>query len=979
MRIIPYRKVSALDVLLKELRTPEARFVVPSRRDREWWKVRAGRFEFGLTLKEEDTLWNWEDVYADLCSFFEIEPLRQIDPPDHRLILSYIVKKHLRAYPDLLKDWPGIARQGFIDLLSDDIRELLNEAVSEEQLEAALENEKTTSKVLPALYRSYTAYLAQNRLMDSAQIPTMAQKLLQKKGLESWLNGKHFVFVGFLSFTHGQLEFIKTLLTQGAEMTILQPATDLSALQDAAKQMENAQLDALDDSSGKLIALCVSDYSLETEALARLLALWHTGESLPEKNDEPFPGFENIAVMIPPKRLNALEASLHRYRIPYTLARGRSLDQTLFGKSLTSLWLAWTQGLETQETALALGQACLAGFAFSIDEAIKSGARGLKGWESYLKSLDEKAVTIRERKNAKRAFKALKTTARFFHTVDKGTTPINLFKALFAFISTPDLWMDALSAITEHAPDLDESLRETAFSIMEVEKKCLALQELQPDLGEASEAILSGKEAFDYLQNWSKDTLIQPSPSIVGAMMVYTAPPPILASYRAWIMTDITQRDWPGIINSSPLLDIHEREAVKACSAYLPSLHDKRLQKEALFRRMLQTGETLTMVYRSATDEEGRPTGTTAFLSSFLSDNPSWRYSEPPAIGMPQLLPQPGGLYFPEIEVIDNSEQEQYRVPVLNDERPGLRLAVSDLYDLLDCPMRYWLRRNARLREREQKIWSDADAGRFTHKLWENIWRRRIETGTPLSLLALEEWQEALRVPEAYSPFASMLKDRRFERHRSYLQFYMERLALLQDQILQRLSETGLKHSKLLLEDELLLEWNTNGVTFSGRCDRIEIFENRCAVIIDYKMGKSHSYEKKLSNLMQRRYLNTSFETFKHGLQLSAYALLYSSVTPEHTVSGVGFLGHRDGNLAGTFSPPYHQCYMPASSKSSSSLSARIDEAQEALRCAADILKNGRYEPCYLSESCSFCDMKGICRKGKIQGEWEDNDEQPDE
>jgi hypothetical protein len=47
VRIIPYRKVSDLDVLLKGSLGKAARFIVPSRRDRDWWRLRAGLQDFG--------------------------------------------------------------------------------------------------------------------------------------------------------------------------------------------------------------------------------------------------------------------------------------------------------------------------------------------------------------------------------------------------------------------------------------------------------------------------------------------------------------------------------------------------------------------------------------------------------------------------------------------------------------------------------------------------------------------------------------------------------------------------------------------------------------------------------------------------------------------------------------------------------------------------------------------------------------------
>jgi hypothetical protein len=136
---------------------------------------------------------------------------------------------------------------------------------------------------------------------------------------------------------------------------------------------------------------------------------------------------------------------------------------------------------------------------------------------------------------------------------------------------------------------------------------------------------------------------------------------------------------------------------------------------------------------------------------------------------------------------------------------------------------------------------------------------------------------------------------------------------------------------------------------------------------MDYKWGRSASYEKKLPDLLSRRYLSTRYEAFKYGLQLSAYALMYAAAHPEHRVVGVGFLGHKDGGLAGTFESPVAGCYLP--DKKSASIETRANEVSEALKCAAAILKSRRYEPCYVAESCRYCGVKGICRKGELRGD----------
>jgi RecB family exonuclease len=963
-----------------------ARFVVPSRRDRDWWRLRAGLRDFGLE-GDDPHLWNWEDLYNDLCAFLDLPPLRQIDPPDHRLILSHVVSEFLREEafkkqgPSLLELWPGLARSGFLDVLSDDIRELINEAVSVEQLSVTQADDKPTSEVLPRLYERYLVYLRENRLLNSAQIPLAARELLEEGGSAHWAQDKIFAFVGFMSFTHGQLTCLNKIEEFcREEVIIFKPAAELENFQDATRQLAGGRtwVDDPPPAAGKVVSLSASEHSLEPEMVARALALWHGGTGFLSENGGAFPGFGAIGMSVPAPRLAAMEAALRRYRIPYSLARGRSIDQTLLGTTLRNLWTTWIQGLDPYDTALLLAQPCLAGADFAVDAAVRAGPRGVQGWKDYLEQMENNTKDPRKKRNAVKAFRAFKALTRFCRTMERGAPPANLFRALHIFLSVPGLWADALTDFPTNSPDLDDSLRELAASASEVEAKYLSLRELLPDLGAAGKITLKGKEAMDYLSSWSEDTRVQASPPVGGAVVLHVGPPPILASYPVWIMTDVTQKNWPGIIRSSPLLDAPEREAMAAASAYLPSIHDKHMQKEALFRRLLQTGDVLTITSRSETDEEGRPSNGTSFMEPFIADMKLWQHVEAPRVGIGDLMPGGGGGHFSDIEV-DVSEKSERGMPVAHDgAKTDPRLPVSSLYELLDCPLRYWLKRHARLKERDTSLFSDAEAGRLTHALWESVWRRWQETRRPLPLLVDEEWKmisspsssSSSSLPESaedyYSLFDRLLRDRRLVRHRESMKFYVARLAQVQQGVLDRLEAQGLRHSSICAETELK-PYEVGGAAFTGRCDRVEVFDDSCAVIIDYKWGRSASYEKKLPDLLSRRYLSTQYEVFKYGLQLSAYALMYAAAHPEHRVVGVGFLGHKDGGLTGTFEYPVTECYLPG--KKSASIETRANEVLEALNCAAAILKSRRYEPCYIAESCRYCDVKGICRKGELRGD----------
>jgi hypothetical protein len=1004
VRVVPYRKVSGLDALLREqLREENAAwkkmcFIVPSRRDRGWWRKRAGLSDFGPAVRagsggtpDRVLLWNWEDLYGDVCAFFGIRRLRQIDPPDHRLVLSHIVAAFLKEQggrkrrkvnrgndeepsAGVLESWPGLSRPGFVDILTDDIRELINEAVSPDQLAVTEDDGSPTSKVLPELYRRYLAYLAENSLMDSAQIPLMALSLLGD-GAKDWAEERRFTFAGFMSFTGGQLALVRRIEELCLEdVTVFKPAAELEEFQDATWQLRGKTWEEDPPlSPGTVASFSVSEPGLEQEAAARQIALWYAGKGPlaaltgPEGQAFPFPGFGALGMTTPAQRLPALESALRRYRIPYSLARGRSVAQTLLGTTLGPLWTAWIQGLEPYETALLLAQPWT-GSNFPIDEAVRAGPRGVKGWEAYLKGPHGEFP---------KALKAFKALVRFCRALEKGAPPAGLLDALHVFLTAPGLWLSALANFSAEEPDLDETLRELSASVTEVDAKRAALQELQPDLGPAGGGVLKGKEAVHFLTSWCEETLVRPSPPLAGAVALYAGPPPILASYPVWIMTDVTQKNWPGAIRSSPLLDAPERERMSAASAHLPSLHDKRVQKEALFRRLLQTGDALTVAFRSVTDENGRPAGKVSFMESFFADMKLWEHVEFPTLGAGDLTP--GGAppdepayCFTEIEPGPDRGARRF-TPAARSEAVRERFPVSDLSELLDCPLRYWLRREARLKERSTALFSAAEAGLLTHKIWEKVWLRREEEGDGPSLaeLAAGEWRRVLAVGEDYAPFGRMLRDPRLKRHIRDMEFYVMRLAGVQDRILECLAASGTRRVSLRVEADLT-PYELDGVTFVGRCDRMEVFEDG-VVIVDYKWGKSASYDGGLPGLAARRHLAEFLpperKSFSRGLQLSAYALMHSSAA---RVAGVGFLGHRDGGVAGTFEPPA-LCYAEAGGAGKSaggvSLAERMEEAREAMRCAAGILKAGRYEPFHAAKTCTYCDMKGVCRRGEMYGE----------
>lgn len=985
MRVIPYLRVSEIDTLMRSFLPlgEDVRFVVPSRRDRSWWRDRTGNDAFGPDDAAVDELWNWQELYENVCAFCEARPLRAIEPPDHRLILTHLLREHLEENPTLLSLWPGLGRSGFLDILSEDVRELLNEAVLPEQAEAALPGEDPTARVLPGIYRRYLEYLDANGLMDSAQICTATVALLEREPLP-WGEDLTIVLAGFLSFTQAQLRLIRTLNRQCREVVVLKPDAALPDFHDAARQLELLTWEeAPQRTPGHLLQLRVSECELEAEAVARLLALWSAGKGpLTEEND--FPGFGAIAIMLPSDGEEDTEEALNRYGIPHTSVQGISIDQTLPGRALASIWSLWIQDLPTYETALFLTQPCLAGDTLSVAEALRAGPRGLESWRAWLKARDDSGGT--QKGESRTALKALSALERFCKVLHRGGTPSELMGAFHRFLTEKGLWLDRLMALPLHYPELDGAIRTTAFAIESVHEKFLALRELLPDIGPAGRTPLKKDAAVEFLLNWCRETRIRPEPPLSGAVTLYPGPPPVLASHPIWIMLGVTQRNWPGHIAGSPLLGAAERERLAEAEAWLPSIQDKHLQREALFRRLAQTGEELTLLSRAELDENGRPLPETPFLERFTRDM-GWSLKTLPPVGMDILLPNDGHL-FPRVDAAPGD-----RVPYLDpaigpDREPEPTLAVSALQTLLECPLRYWLQQRARLRERPLGLASAADWGSLAHRFWERVWRQFGNGNGPLPAIVASEWQRLVSAEEDYGTFGRLIRDRRLARRLEILHFRVLRLATLQERLLQRLEQAGFRHRAVLLEEDATLSLQIGEVRFSGRCDRLEILEDGDgrlhAVITDYKAGRSTRYEEGMKDLKRYPWHRGGPEKFLRGLQLSAYALMYTPQGTGADLAGVGILGHQDGGLAGTFSGALQALYTPdraeGSQKDGCTLDERREEARYAMTCAARLLKAGRFAPFYDSPACRYCGMKGICRRGEVVGEaLNAEDEPPDE
>lgn len=950
----------------------ELRFVVPSRKDKRLFPGH-----------ERLTVWTWQDIYEDIV--VPDNRKRTLSPPDHLLILRSILDGSLSRHSDKVKSLPGLKRPGFLTVLSSDIRELLNEAVSPGQMLYSEESDNPAEFLLPEIYSEYLAYLDGTKLLDSSQVYSSAYYAVREN--QDWGKNYTVIFAGFLSFNHSQLLLVQAIRDRCRETVIVKPEANIKGFHDAGSQLwdsehygEYSSFTQRTVSAGRILEIPSAEPSLEPEIIARTLALWSAGKW---QEGGKFPGFDAIALMIDEGREKSFAEAFARYGVPCSFMDGVTIDSTLPGKILSSLRTLSTRQFPTYDTAIFLTQPCFAGSDFPVRDAYVAGRSGLERWREYLqdKCEEDKDPVFRT------ALTAIEAAGNLCTFLEAKHTPAQIMAAFSKFLQTPGLWLERDDDISPF-PELDEAMRFTASAIETVCDKVTALSELLPDLGRVKDEGLSGEDAYSFLEDWCKNSHVRPPVQLSNSVRIFSGTPPVLSSFSVWIMSGITQKSWSPKEKASPLLGNEERNRLNENGAYLPRTKEKAQQHEALFRRLIMTGEDMTMVSRPLLDNEGRPVSESPFLPKFLHDLPEWKMKTLKSEGINILLGS-DGYTFPEI---DAGERLHREIPRVNHQAKFV--GASDIQELLECPLLWYQRRKAGLYQPASELVSPAEWGKMLHAYWESVWRiyrsDMAAPGTHFVEAAKSEWYKLINVGEddgTYGKFHKLVRDSRLSRRLEAVAFRANRLAGIQGEILDAIHK-NYAHESILLEDEAHLMSEIGGVKFLGQCDRIEILRRndgtRSALIADYKEGRmsAKSYDDGMKNIAGKSWNPDPARTkFSHGLQLSLYTAMFREKYG-YDVSGVYILGHEDGRVWGTFSDSIKGIFtpfMPLNDKGKNispdtDISGRNDEGKYAMGCAARILEGGEFLPDYESERCKRCHIKSICRKGEFRGEITDDD-----
>lgn len=908
-------------------------FIVPSGLDKDailHLISRKGSF-FGA----RPVIWTWSDLYREVSQMTQTGPKRVIDPPDHDLIISWILKRFLEEDEELRKVMPeGVFHRGFSEVLGNNIRELLTEGISPEDLRERLfqENgppEASPGYILLRLYSDYVEYLKENGIADSAQTAGLIEECLQSGSSLKAVSDLTFVLVGFLTFTGSQSRLVKKLQETAKTIFIL-PETGLDSFHDSIVQV-GAEYRNRPKWHSRIFELKAGDCQLQFDATARETALWAHGKGafseLGQMDD-----FGDIGLMVTTKHLPLIENSLQRYKIPFNIQVRGTVADTLIGELPKIIWNAFASGWERETTAFLLANPLLRSPGFDLSSALSAFPEGSSAWKAQLRG---RSLSL---------FENVEKLCRQFTT---GGTPVEILRLWLEFINGLDL-QNNIGSFIENTSSLDEILKDISSSVKELEKKIEMLEDISKDIGPASKVQMADLDAVNYINEWGKNATLPIRLPQSRSLTVYAGLPPVLTTHRYWIMTDADYNTWPGKLRESPLLDneskIRFNESLPAEDvpgehlSHIPELHEEREQKEALFRRLLATSLEGTVITRSLTDQSGRPLGGSQFIDPLFAHQKgpgSWERAGSIEYKPSDVMPSDGSFWFNGAEVplsADKKERGSFPRTGEGSVSDNLTVSLSNIDEWRECPYRYWCRTNIKLKDHDIRLFDHLRAGSLLHSVWERSWREYLSSPRSFTLLSKNQWKKA-----ASEYYPELLTDPRLERHADSMIKQMGLVAELLDTIE---SSHEIKNRTRAELEYKLPEYCIDGVMFKGRADRVDFFKDGF-VVLDYKSNRSYDH--------------------RNELQLAAYAVIINKTTGEKPL-GYGWIGHKDASLYGYFSSDAMQSAY-RSGKRKKGIEEFLDLAEKIMEDMAESLKAGLFPANYESAMCRFCEFFVMCRK----------------
>jgi CRISPR/Cas system-associated exonuclease Cas4 (RecB family) len=629
-------------------------------------------------------------------------------------------------------------------------------------------------------------------------------------------------------------------------------------------------------------------------------------------------------------RAQIMASALSKRGIPWQIRSEVTADRTVLMDIASQTWETGKLGWPPARTSHLLRNAAL-GLNIDVARVAREMPEGMSAWKEFF-SGDAGALETLSRFEA---FRGL---------IERGGSCEELLRGLEAFCGDGE-WETHLAREAGDDTSLDPAIREIASSRMEIKQKLAMMADVTPALGEASSVRFEGDEAMAFLTDWAGEAAVALPPLYKGAVCIYESPPPVLTSHDVWIMTDVDGTRYPGPASDQPLLGDKLRAFVNETpdgDVHLPTVHEKKQQKEAMFRRLLAVGERVSIAARAAADAEGRPISESPFMAPDAFPARGWRLAGA----------YPGDSPAPPREAAGRGKFPRTAIAAPPQAPLKQRISLSHADDLAGCPFAYWCGKIARFEPSAEPggIMDPMSLGNIMHEAWRRVtnMQNRNEGRDNRSIL-LSEWDAILSELSGEYPMAA---DSRAASVMANLKNGMLGVADLLDGIETLAASAGMR--KLATHTEFTLPpLEFENVVFHGRADRIEHWSwngGDGVVIYDYKLGKSGGYGKKL--------------------QLAAYgAALRENGTK---VAGFCYLCHRDGKNPGGWSPDIKRVFAKASR--GPCCDERIENALEKLKEINAAAASGKYEARYDSPMCKTCDYPSVCRRSERYGDYAGTD-----
>ncbi|HDQ93175.1 MAG TPA: hypothetical protein ENN89_03540, partial [Synergistetes bacterium] len=606
------------------------------------------------------------------------------------------------------------------------------------------------------LYHDYMSYLGSHSLADSAQTATLTRVALSShpEKASKWIRQHHFVFAGFMSFTRSQSGLIREISRLGGSVTILMPETglDIHSAREQFEEIATLENRAVHHPFHSLL-LSAGDTRLEMETVVRNLSLWMSGEGeFAKRLGIPFPGWADIGLSVDHERLEVAEDILERYGVPYVAGGGPRVSQTPLWQTAAAAIEAKRLGFPPEETSHILSQPWISPDGFPLLKALSEGPRGENEWKRFLEDHGDRIISVN-----------FARIADFCAFIQSGGSPSELLRSLRSLAGEGDvsLWGTSLSRFVISDPGLDESARRLNAASRELADKLEKVSDMEKDIGPAGSVTLSGTDASAFLSAWAERSTVWQAPRSRESLNLYAGSPPVLARHTIFIVTGLTADAWPGRLRESPLLDDHRKEAlhrdpgIGLSPTHLPLLREKRVQREALLRRIIASADDFCILSRPRQDQSGRPLLPSAMLEAAISRGTPWIEpveGDPPlARSMKDVLPSEKEMMISGIEI---REKDPPRVPGrLKDLPPptpwpegmarGASISAIDTWR--ECPFKFYAESILRLGKIRAFGFDPMTAGRMIHVLWDRVWAERISSGEEIPRLAERFWDETVR------------------------------------------------------------------------------------------------------------------------------------------------------------------------------------------------------------------------------------------